>query len=406
MEIKMQLKHLIIVGIVVIYTFGSIFLQLANELYNPTLNVAFVYNKTNLLSENEASSIWTNMETIQQNYNKNNLNNQYDGMQLENVNISSQMKSKINEYALKNEVVVLLGDSYNDIIGETIKNNPQTKFIMIDSNYDREYMNLKTIDVNNQEKYNFIANKVAGETKTKKVLYVETNESISDNYNIFTDEIQKINPEIDVQYLMVNNIDDKVEIKNKLTDLYATGIDYVYVDNQELNKIVIETTRDIQKEIDDNEAAIKDANAQNKEIKKTNKEISEAKKSNIEATDKNNDSNNETTGEEVAETTNTNNDESKSQAEDEVIDLVEVPKELYPQKQIKIIVNGEVGVDASTYYLADGTISESVVAGYLKYDINYFLEKTFKEIAESEFKSGQSVLSFKDKTIEYIEELE
>ncbi len=404
MEIKMQLKHLIIVGIVVIYTFGSIFLQLANELYNPTLNVAFVYNKTNLLSENEASSIWTNMETIQQNYNKNNLNNQYDGMQLENVNISSQMKSKINEYALKNEVVVLLGESYNDIIGETIKNNPQTKFIMIDSNYDREYMNLKTIDVNNQEKYNFIANKVAGETKTKKVLYVETNESISDNYNIFTDEIQKINPEIDVQYLMVNNIDDKVEIKNKLTDLYATGIDYVYVDNQELNKIVIETTRDIQKEIDDNEAAIKDANAQNKEIKKTNKEISEAKKSNIEATNKNSDSNNESNGEEVPETTNTNNDESKSQAEDEVIDLVEVPKELYPQKQIKIIVNGEVGVDASTYYLTDGTISDSVVTGYLKYDINYFLEKTFKEINESEFKAGQSVLSFKDKTINYIEE--
>ncbi len=400
----MQLKHLIIVGIVVIYTFGSIFFQLANELYNPTLNVAFVYNKTNLLSENEASNIWTNLEAIQQNYNKSNLNSQYDGMQLENVNISSEMKSKINEYALKNEVVVLLGDSYNDIIGEIIKNNPQTKFIMIDSNYNREYLNLKTIDVNNKEKYNFIANKVASSTKTKKVLYVETNDSISDNYNIFTNEIQKINPEIEVHYLIVDNIDDKVEIKNKLTNLYTMGIDYVYVDNQELNKIVIETTRDIQKEIDDNEAAIKDANAQNKEIKKTNKEISEAKKSNIEATNKNSDSNNESNGEEVSETTNTNNDESKSQAEDEVIDLVEVPKELYPQKQIKIIVNGEVGVDASTYYLTDGTISDSVVTGYLKYDINYFLEKTFKEINESEFKAGQSVLSFKDKTINYIEE--
>ncbi len=396
MEIKMQLKHLIIVGIVVIYTFGSMFLQLANELYNPTLNVAFVYNKTNLLSENEASNIWTNLETIQQNYNKSNLNSQYDGMQLENVNISSEMKSKINEYALKNEVVVLLGDSYNEIIGEIIKNNPQTKFIMIDSNYDREYLNLKTIDVNNKEKYNFIADKIANATKTKKVLYVETNDSISDNYNIFTDEIQKIDPEIDIQYLMVNNIDDKVEIKNKLTDLYATGIDYVYVDNQELNKIVIETTRDIQKEIDDNEAAIKDAKVQNSEIKKTNKEISEAKKLNIEQTDKETD--------DLNDSMNKEKDKTKEVEADEAIELVEVPKKLYPQRQIKVIVNGAVGVDSSTYYLTDGTASESVVAGYLTYNINDFLVETFKEITESEFKAGQSVLSFQKKTIEYIEE--
>ncbi len=400
MEIKMQLKHLIIVGIVVIYTFGSIFLQLANELYNPTLNVAFVYNKTNLLSENEASNIWTNLESIQQDYNKSNLNIQYDGMQLENVNISSQMKSKLNEYALKNEVVVLLGDSYNDIIGEIIKNNPQTKFIMIDSNYDREFLNLKTIDINNQEKYNFIADKIAKTTKTKKVLYVETNERISDNYSIFTDEIQKIDPKIEVRYLMVDNIDDKVEVKNKLTDLYAKGIDYVYVDNQELNKIVIETTRDIQKEIDDNEAAIKDAKAQNKEIKKTNNEISAAKKINDESINKNN----ETTDAEINNPVNPNKDEEKVQEEDEAIDLVDVPKELYPQKEIKVIVNGEVGVDASTYYLTDGTVSDSVVSGYLKYNINDFLEESFKQITEAEFKSGQSVLSFQDKTIEYIEE--
>lgn len=400
MEIKMQLKHLIIVGIVVIYTFGSIFLQLANELYNPTLNVAFVYNKTNLLSENEASNIWTNLESIQQDYNKSNLNIQYDGMQLENVNISSQMKSKLNEYALKNEVVVLLGDSYNDIIGEIIKNNPQTKFIMIDSNYDREFLNLKTIDINNQEKYNFIADKIAKTTKTKKVLYVETNERISDNYSIFTDEIQKIDPKIEVRYLMVDNIDDKVEVKNKLTDLYAKGIDYVYVDNQELNKIVIETTRDIQKEIDDNEAAIKDAKAQNKEIKKTNNEISAAKKINDESINENN----ETTDAEINNPVNPNKDEEKVQEEDEAIDLVDVPKELYPQKEIKVIVNGEVGVDASTYYLTDGTVSDSVVSGYLKYNINDFLEESFKQITEAEFKSGQSVLSFQDKTIEYIEE--
>lgn len=68
MEVKVQLKHLIIVGLVVIYTFSSILFDLTNQLYNPTLNVAFIYDSLELGVENDANQVWEALNTIQSDF--------------------------------------------------------------------------------------------------------------------------------------------------------------------------------------------------------------------------------------------------------------------------------------------------------------------------------------------------
>lgn len=446
MEVKLQLKHLIIVGIVVIYTFGAIFLELTNELYNPTLNVAFVYNKTNLFEDNEATNIWTSLEKIQTEYNKKsdselqqNPEYRYDNIQLQNVNISSSMSTKLSEYAAKNEVIVLLGNSYNQIISEIIRNNPTTKFILIDSGYKGEFSNLQKIDIDYQAKFDKITGEIKANTETKKILYVDTKQEDDTLYALFENEMNSLNDDYDIIRYQVKNIDDKVEVKNDLLKLYDQGIDYVYVENQELNKVVIETTQEVQDEINTNLAAIDKVKEENKIITSHNQEV--AKNLNIDESDidstikeskENADNSQETKDEsvtnsdtatedeqsEVSETeendsTKTETDSTKETEaanvidadlpENELVELKEVPEEKFEQKEIKVIVNEETGIDGGKFINNNGE-NDTVVSAYIDLNIDIVLEETFNQIKVDKFENSTEILNFENQGLKYIKE--
>ncbi len=390
MEIKMQLKHLVIVGIVVLYTFGTIFIQLTNELYNPTLNVAFIYNKTSLFEENEASSIWSTLEEIQQYYNSQTGIKDFDTMQLENANITPEMSSRLSEYATKNEMIVLLGDSYNSVIWDIVKNNPNTKFIMINSEFKNNANNLHKIDIDFNDKISNVTRKISQVTGTKKVLYVDTKSETRDLFSSFVNKMNALDPKIEVIRYQVDNIDNKVDIKNKLTEYYKDGIDFVYVENQELNKIVIETTKGVQEEINDNLLAIKEAKKLNKEIKDNNK--------NLDSND-DDEKDDSTPDADTDETDKKDSENSKNKEE------VEVPEQLYIQSKIQVIVNEMTGVDFGIYFVEENQEPYNVVYGYIKTNIKMALEESFKSYEKGSFASENKVLKFENDGLEYVEEI-
>ncbi len=427
MEVKVQLKHLLIFGLIVVFTFTSILLDLRNQIYNPTLNIAFVYDSLELGVENDANQAWEALNGIQKDIDFTNLNSHYDSIELQNVNLSGSMIDHIGEYAVKNEVVVVYGDSYNEKIGEVIDKNPQTEFIMIDSNYDNNYLNLSQIEIDNTDKLSVIGEQVANATKTKKVLFVANSEDAENQLEGFTKEVNsqekcKITP------LIFDDASDNVAIKKALLKEFNNGYDSVYVATRELNKIVIETAEEVQVDILDDRETVDTTNNQIEQDNAaanstTDEAVDNTTGETVDSTtgetvdgttDDNVDSESnidEVTGETVDETNTdeTDNEAAVIEGEEEnqtgETDEQELLEYKYEQEQINVYVNGSANVSSGIYYTDETAIDPSnVVRAYIDLNIEEVLYDTISDILEGTIEHTTSYLSFDNNGLELIKE--
>lgn len=454
MKVSIELKHLIIVGIVVIYTFTSIVLDLTNQLYNPTLNVAFIYNSADLSEGSDSEQIWNALNDVKENAFSNVDNSKYDSMELENVNIQAKLTEHINEYALKNEVVVVNGSSYNEKIGNVIRENPSTQFILIDSEYEANFPNLAKIDVENEAKVKESAKDVAKMTKTNKVLYLGTELEYNLTYDTFADEVIKNNSKATISSIIVDDKVDKVEIKKKLMESFSEGYDSVYVANRNLNKITIETAKSVQDEIisdravvdeqlkaieenknnattnevltDENGEAVTDENGENvtneiEVVTDDSGDIVSNENSEL-VTDENGDivsnenselvtdeNGNEVTTDESSDVVTDKSGEVVTDEKGNEVTTtdegVEVPTYKYEQEQIHLFVNSDDSLDAGIYYSDETNASvTNVVDGYIDTNYEEILNKDFKQIIKGNQISTTDNLTFDNEGLELIKE--
>ncbi len=368
MEVKVQLKHIIIISIIVIYTFGAILLDLKNQIYNPTLNIAFIYDSMDLGVENDANQVWEALNEIQSSFDFEKIDTRYDSIELQNVNLTGSMNDHIGEYAAKNEVVTIFGDSYNDEMEDVILRNPQTDFIMIDSGYEKEYNNLTKIEIDNTTKVEKISQEIIDNTKTNKVLFVASAEDAEIQYQDFLNQVSA-DPSIRVEPLVFSDTSDNVSIKKELLAKFNEGYDTVYVATRELNKIVIETASEVQSDIITN---ISEVNAQNEELISQNSETS-------------------------ADTS-----ESDEESAEETIDKEEYQ---YDQKLINVYVSGDENLSSGIYYTDDTkTTTDNVVRKYIDLNIEEQLTELIEDVLVGQIEHKTIYLDFDNQGLEFIEE--
>ncbi len=455
MEVKVQLKHLIIVGLVVIYTFSSILFDLTNQLYNPTLNVAFIYDSLELGVENDANQVWEALNTIQSDFDFESVNTHFDSIELQNVNLSGKMIDHIGEYAVKNEVVTVFGDSYNEEIDQVIEANPQTEFIMIDSGYTSEYPNLSTIEIDNSDRIEVVAEQVAKTTETKKVLFVGNAEDVNMQLDEFRRQVNA-NVKCNITPLIFNDTSDNVAIKKQLLKEFNQGYDAVYVATRELNKIVIETAEEVQVDIIDDINSVDEAN----EKIENQQEIDDAQNTSTEedastsaddstddstesivndeagagiisndledntsntdnTTDEDNTSNTDNTTDEenTVDETNIITDENGNQVDEDLqingdnetsndtSEEVELEEYQYEQSTINVFVNGEANVSSGIYYPDEESDETSnVVRAYIDLNIEEVLYDMFSDILTGTIEHETIYLGFDNNGLELIEE--
>lgn len=422
MEVKVQLKHLIIVGLVVTYTFGSILFALTNQIYNPTLNVAFIYDSLELGVENDANQVWEALNTIQKEMDFETINSHYDSIELQNVNLSGSMIDHIGEYAVKNEVITIFGDSYNEEIDEVIEQNPQTSFIMIDSNYEQEYNNLSIIEIDNTNRIEEIAKQIEGATKTKKILFIASSEDAQEQYDTFKSEIDE---RIDSQVtpLIFDDASDNVTIKKELLAELNEGYDSIYVATRELNKIVIETAKEVQVDIIDDRAQV---DLENLEIEESNNAIDLNNAGNeTDETAGENDQFGETKApdDEAAELSVNQSDEEyqvsaqqsilnpnaevddEEDLEDETSEERELLEYKYEQELINVYVSGSSNISNGIYYTDEtNEQTKNVVRAYIDLNIEEVLSDIFVDILTNTATHSTIYLGFNNEGLELIKE--
>lgn len=431
MEVKIQLKHLIIFGLVIFYTFASILFALTNQIYNRSLDVAFIYNATELGVENDANQIWESMNRIQKSLDFTNLNTHYNSMNFQNVNVSQKMSDHIDEYAIQNNVIVLYGDTYNASISKVIKNNPQTEFLMIDSKFGPKFSNLTKIEIDNTNKLQVIANDIKKTSKTKKILLVGSEEDILNKLDDFKSEIE-IDDSYEITTLIFDDSRDNVSIKKKLLKEFNQGYDTVYVTTRELNKIVIETAQEVQKEIISNRQEVDEENTQilmnqaNAKSAENQSNEDNVEKDNINSSNSNENSNELQDGNSDVEQEQKLNLENLQNADAEKVDSSDLEKVdssdskkvnstdndeqekieyQYEQALINVYVNGNENISSGIYY-TDDTNSETsnVVRAYIELNIEDILDEYFEAVINNSVQQQTFYLGFNNGGLELLKE--
>ncbi len=407
MKVSIELKHLIIVGIVVIYTFTSIIFDLTGQLYNPTLNIAFIYNSSDLNEGSDSEQIWEALNAIKENSADSMKDSRFETVELENANIQAALTDQINEYARNNEVVVIEGSSYNEEIETVIRENPSTQFLLIDSKFGQSFPNLAKIDVEDTARVKKLAKNIALKTKTDKVLYLGTELDYSLNYDTFADEVLKYNNKATITSIVVDDKVDKVEIKKQLMKSFSDGYDSIYVANRNLNKIAIETAKDVQDEIISDRVTVDEqlkAIKENKNTVSADDQTTDETTSDEQTSDEST-SDEQTSNEVVTDEDGTPIDDTKQDVEATTQEVVEMPTYKYEQKQIHLFVNSDDSLDAGIYF-SDETNADvkSVVDGYI--DINYeeVLNRYFKQIIKGNQINKSDELTFDNEGLELIKE--
>lgn len=415
MEVKLQLKHIIIVSFVFLLTFGSILSNYADNIYNPTLDVSFINDNGNFTEESDASQIWNTLEKIQDDYNENPDSGQYETMSIENSNLSQTNASRISDYAKQNQLVITYGDTYNAKIEKAIQQNPNTYFVLIDSNASFTYPNVKKIEIDKQQIVAKSATGAAKATHTNKIAFVGTNNEINTSYNAFVDEVHKTNSKAITSPVVIKDVADNVQNQRLIKNQLDQGVDTIYIANRQVNKVATQTAKNYQIDILKVDNQIKAKKKELSDLKEQKEKLSSdnstsdssSAKSTTDEKSKDN-----TDDEESTDSTDTT--ETVEQKIKDTNDEIKVLQDTYIQPNINVLVNGSDSLDDGQYDPADAIVVsnkekhdtvvetskedlKSIIYQSVITDYETELNEVFKEVYNHGFKEETYYLNFKNK---------
>lgn len=251
MYVKIQIKHLIIPIIVFLITSIVLIYNQYNYINDDTLNITYVFAQGELVNQSEESFVWDALLAVQTDFNNNPNSDKYQEINLNFLKSNSLSKNRLDDLAIKNDVIVIYGDVTNQYLQQVAIDNPQTDFILIDSGVTYNEDNIVQINFNDNELTKQAAQTAVGTTTTNQILYINTvDESDDQYYQTFVTEVLNSNPKMTITYYQVENITNNVGIINELDKYFEQGYDTIFVADSALNQIVIKGAIDYQEQLD------------------------------------------------------------------------------------------------------------------------------------------------------------
>lgn len=244
MEVTVKLKHIIIPVIVIFITLFGLIFEIKNTVNNPSFDIAFIYPGTGLAVDSEQKFIWETLNEVQNNYIFDESELMYELISLEHLNANTISESQLETLANKNEVIILLGDSYNKEIKDVSKDYDDTYFVLVNNTSDISGDNIINIDFNTANEIKTAATLLSSVSTTKQALYISTTpaEENIDNYNLFVNNCSGCT----VEYYYIANSGDSEKIIQDLTNYFTLGYDIAYVEDSVVYNLAVIAAKDVQ----------------------------------------------------------------------------------------------------------------------------------------------------------------
>lgn len=365
MYVKVRLKHLLIPCIVFGISFISIVFNSQQLISNKTLDVGFVLATGDVIEPSKPRMVWDAIST----YSIFEEQSEYTNVSVEYVKSTGSKFTKINEIASRSEIVFLYGYEVTDELMSIITNQSETEFVLIDENSDIQVKNLTTINLDIDMIIKNAVSKLTKTITTHNYLFVDT-KVIDSDFELFKSEILKVDPKAVVTHYYIEDTTFSVDIMSSMHAYFDQGYDSIYINDPELNKIIVEVGRSYQLDIE------------NYKIEQLAKQ-------------------------QIIDEQQTESDESDKTIVDPV-DEVEPTKYLFDQ--VKIVTSGYNNIYDGVYADSneDGLQNEldkSVVVSSAVYDYNVVIEEIIDTIANKKDLNSTYFISQKNDSITVVDSI-
>lgn len=225
----LQTKKVVIIYIVTIITAASIINTLYDKTQDTIMQISIVTSEELSYKTSFAQNIYGEFSV--------------EGLADEDINrygsslfqLPENSQAQFSSIVSSSQMIIVIGDSFNDILPKSISENPQKQFVLVENSQDIKGENVESINIDYDQVYEDI-NRVS--TKENKALVIVCNAYSDLALNKYYQS--NINSNVNVKLLAVDNTTDIVELKQKITEQLNNGFTNVYSLNPYNNQTVVE----------------------------------------------------------------------------------------------------------------------------------------------------------------------
>lgn len=235
MKISIHLKHLIIPFIVCMITITTMIYNNYDMKNNSTqLNISFLYTNNSIDIASSEKNIWNALRDVQESRFEKSLKSpdvQQIRLDYIQANSSGDMSTKLKNYSENSDVIVVIGNEFNEYLDAQIKKNISTKYILINNEQIFDYKN--TVKINYD--YRAIINDI-NQMDSNGIMYISLMDKESNVYFKYLSEQSK-DP---LHYIRLNDVNDVSILEKQLNEYYTMGADKIIVEPIALNEVVLQ----------------------------------------------------------------------------------------------------------------------------------------------------------------------
>lgn len=182
--------------------------------------------------------------------------------------ISNSSSAQFNNIINSSEMIIVVGDAFNDFLEESVSNNVDKQFVLIENSMSYSYDNVYQININYNEIYDAI-NRVSNEHE--KSLLITTNEYSEASSLAFYDHEIATNPYVKIE--VIDSTSDLAELATLIQKDLKNGFTNIYSLDPYNGTTILETANQFNQDNATKRLANEKASEQSSE--ETSEEISE-----------------------------------------------------------------------------------------------------------------------------------
>lgn len=242
MILKIRLKHLLIPVLVFMITFIIVIVNYNRLFSDQAIEVALLYNGPGINVTSEEKNYWDALSLASERYQDEVSGDVFASMKFQSYSYESLSEKKFNEIINNKNIILVLGDDYNEVLNNILDRNKSKQFILVDNSEEFKQKNVSTITYDYKTESNGAAITLLEHSVNDQYLYISTNTQNNDiAYNLFEEKILKSQPEAVVEHYIVTDIYNNSNIISTIDDYCKLGFDNFYIADPEIAEITIST---------------------------------------------------------------------------------------------------------------------------------------------------------------------
>lgn len=258
----LQTKKVVVIYIVTIITFISIVSSLYDQTQDKLTQISVISSEEFSYKVSFAQNIYSEFAIDAES--SSNISTYASSL----YQLTSNSTAQLNNIVSSSELLIIVGDGFNETIEDLVTENPEKQFVMIENSMEFDQDNVYQINIDYEEVFSAI-DRVSNEDEQSLVILSDEFSKLSEN-QYYSNSIAN-NPNVRLE--VISNTTDNVAIKQQINKDLNNGFVNVYNLSPYNNSSLLEIINTFNENVDQSNAKVVDSEVGSEVVKKNQQNV-------------------------------------------------------------------------------------------------------------------------------------